>query len=248
MHVSPLGAGVKQHRFGRRAAKKQVSPEEVLGQMESTVAERCDDYPDFETSLRHFVSRHLCNETPGHTLLGVISADSRDGRTTVAIGLARALADVYRSVALVEIAEGEGIREQLMLPPRPGLRDFLAGRIGIEDLVSPTSCEKLWFVPAGMHAEPAHSLELVERLRLLLELLRSRFEVVVVDMPPILRNEQAPALVRCFDSGVLLTSAGMTRMDDVVETVRLCGPLAIRGVLLNRFRGMPRWITSLIEP
>lgn len=216
--------------------------------MENQVAERCKDFYDFESSLRHFVSRFLCNERPGSTLLGVISADVSDGRTTAAIGLATALADVYRSVVLVEMAEGVGIRDELLLQPKPGLRDFLTGDIEVADLLLPTANERLWLVPAGSFRAPAHTLDMIDRTRHLLEMLRSRFEIVVVDVPPILRNEEAPALVRGLDCAVLITSAGRTRIDDVIQTVGLCGQVPIRGVLLNHFRGMPRWISSLIEP
>lgn len=248
MHVSLLGASARQRGLFRKAAKSQPHAEEVLQQMQAAVPEKCSEYVEFEAALRHFVSRHLCAEKPGDTLLGVISADTGDGRSTVAIALARALADVYHSVVLVEIAEDEGIREQLHLPPRPGLRDFLNGTTGVDEVVLETASKKLWLVPAGLQQETGNTLDRVQRTGDFLETLRKRFDVVVIDMPPVLRNEQAPALVRCLDSAVLVTSAGSTHMEDVAETVRLCGDVQIRGVLLNRFRGVPGWISSLIEP
>jgi hypothetical protein len=50
-----------------------------------------------------------------------------------------------------------------------------------------------------------------------------------------------------MDAAVVLAEAGKTRLEDISRTVELCGTVPIRGLLLNRFEGMPAWLNSLVD-
>jgi receptor protein-tyrosine kinase len=208
----------------------------------------CPDYVHFETTLRQFVSRYLSNEKPFGTIVGIVSPNSGDGRTTVACALAAALAEVYSSVVLVEMAEGGGLSRELLLPTGPGLLDYVTSTdLEVETVLRKLRMENLWFLPIGAERPKAGNLDAVARTRSLLTELRDRFEITLVDLPPMMMSEDAPALVGHLDAAVLLADAGKTEMEDIARTVELCGKVPIRGLLLNRFKEMPSWLSSLVE-
>jgi tyrosine-protein kinase Etk/Wzc len=220
----------------------------LLAEIESSVTKMCPDYVEFETSLRQFVSRYLSREKPHSTVLGIISPGNGDGRTTVAVGLAGALAEIYASVVLVEMAESGGLAEELLLPLGPGLHEYVASSdLELDAVLRKSSSEKLWFLPIGASHVHRGNLDAIARTRSLLAALRSRFEITVVDLPPMMKSEKAPALIGQMDAAVVLAEAGKTRLEDISRTVELCGTVPIRGLLLNRFEGLPAWLNSLVD-
>ena len=245
MQLSMTRTGDKEEsRSGRRhvgTSEQLVLVEEI----EAVIPKMCPDYLKFEASIRHFVSRYLTDEQPNQSVIGVISPRGGDGNTTIALALAGTLADVYGSVVLLEMAAGSGVAEELQLPPGPGLRDFLSGDLEINEVLRRTSKSNLFLLSAGAVPERSLGLDRTAQTRALLKQLRSAFEVVVVDFPPLLTNEESPALLGQADSAVLVLEAGKTAMDDVARVTDLCGSVPLRGVFLNRFRDLPGWLVSL---
>jgi Mrp family chromosome partitioning ATPase len=71
----------------------------------------------------------------------------------------------------------------------------------------------------------------------------------VIDVPALLANEDAPALVGQLDGAVLVVGAGHARDYEVAEAVSLLGDVPVRGVLLNQVRRWtPDWVASLLRP
>ncbi len=118
----------------------------------------------------------------------VTSAVSGEGKSFVALNLASALAISNKKTIILEF----DLRYPGILPDeenahKPGLTDFLAGEVDIEELVHPVvGAENLYFMSAGkMAIHNAGELILSDKMRFLFEYLKKKFEFIIVDTPPV---------------------------------------------------------------
>ena len=158
-------------------------------------------------SYRHLRSALLLTEMGEHRPQIVLftGAMAGEGKTTVAVNIARVLARSGLRVALVDVdPHGGGFYQFLGEPGRPGLLDFLRGESTVKDIVESSEIPGLNFVGAGTHRNQAEGLLLRPQLTTLLEELRKNHDYVILDGAPILAADDAALLVPHADAVVLV--------------------------------------------
>ena len=136
-------------------------------------------------------------------LILVTSAIPREGKTTVAINLASAIAQNGRKVLLVDgNMQQPTLDRRYRLPNTSGLSSVLKDETRLEDAVQPSLIPNLELLTAGYaggnSAELLHSVGINELNKRLL----SYYEVVIFDMPALLASTDATVLAPYVD-GVL---------------------------------------------
>jgi capsular exopolysaccharide synthesis family protein len=166
-----------------------------------------DPRPAYAESYRHLRSALLLSalgEGRPQTLLftGVAPAE---GKTTIAVNLARVLARSGLRVALVDAdAHGGGIQRLMGGDPKPGVLDYLRGDAEVRSILHATDIPGLEFVPAGAPAEDAEGLFLRPKLNDLMNELRTGRDFVILDGAPILAADDAALLVPHADAVILV--------------------------------------------
>jgi capsular exopolysaccharide synthesis family protein len=153
--------------------------------------------------------------------LVVTSAGPREGKTLIAANLAVTFARGGARVLLVDCdihrprlhrvfqaSRAPGLMDLLRpggIPP--GLRTTVNHRLAA---VRRTAIDRLSFLPCG--AEPQNTPELLEpaTLRGLLRELRTQFDVILLDTPPVLVSADAVTLAASADGVVMVVRAGQT--------------------------------------
>jgi non-specific protein-tyrosine kinase len=147
----------------------------------------------------------------------ITSAGAAEGKTTIVANLGVAAAESGKQVVLVDCnLRDPALHTVFGLPPTPGLTGALLERDG-EPPVRATSVLGLSIVTAG--DVPPNPAEFVasDRLARMLDLLRERFDLVIVDSPPAGLSADAAVLSPRVDGVVLVVSAGRTRRDLAVQ-------------------------------
>jgi Mrp family chromosome partitioning ATPase len=163
----------------------------------------------------HAVSRQytelIGRIAPGGSAALVISGvKPHVGTTTVALNLAVAAALAGRRVLLVDAHLGRpGIAARLGIEPHVGIEAVLAGKAALDDALLPTVAPALQVLPAK--APAVESLLSHDAAAWLLQLLRPRFEVLLLDGPAFASTALA-ALAPCCDALYLVAPRG----DEVV--------------------------------
>jgi polysaccharide biosynthesis transport protein len=131
---------------------------------------------------------------------------AEDHGERVAAGLAAALSDGGRTVAVVELDPGRPtLRRQFALPRRPGAADVARGDRTLDEALTPVQGARgLSVLTAG-----AGQFVVGEAGGAKLDALRARFDIVVVSGPPLLRDDRPP-VVRA-DALVLAVGLHRTR-------------------------------------
>lgn len=172
-------------------------------------------------------------------VIGVCSAVAGEGKTTVALGLAVALALDYpgRRLVLVETdLQRPILAADFELAPGSGLVDCLQGERSLDNACRRTALDNLDLIPAG--TTQTTSSQLLRSMALLrgLAALANQYSHVILDIPPLLTTSDAIPLTRLSDSLVLVIRAGVTPTRDVEKARRLLEPSRLRGVVLNDSR------------
>jgi capsular exopolysaccharide synthesis family protein len=166
----------------------------------------------------------------------VTSPLAGEGKTTTASNLGIALGqDLGRRVCLVDCdLRNPGVGALFGLPPRDGLADVLRRRASLDAVLVPTPVNDLWVIPAGhLPPNPAELLGSRE-MRDVVTDLEERFDLVVLDSPPVLPIPDPAILSGLADGVVVVLLAGKTPRRLIDRTLdRLHGALLL-GFVLNK--------------
>ena len=139
-----------------------------------------------------------------------------DGKTTVASNLSIAMAEICQKVVLID---GDLRRPRLHkvfgIPNDWGLSDVLRAGTSLEtiplaNLVCKTKVSGLCVLAGGRGAMTTSTLFYSPRMTELLDRLRSEFDMVLVDAPPVIHLADARVLGRLADGVILVIRAGQT--------------------------------------
>lgn len=150
----------------------------------------------------------------------ITSANPGEGKTAIASNLALAVAEIGRSVLLIDgDLRKPRLHEIFGVPNRWGLTDLLEGKTppsGSERMVFKTGFRNLSLLPSGSLTSNISGLLHSPRTLELLNRLRAEFEMVIIDTPPMLHMPDARILGRCSDGVILVVQSALTMRDAAV--------------------------------
>src|SRR6266481_5330342 len=135
----------------------------------------------------------------------VTSAVAAEGKTVGSLNLATALAETGSRVLLLEAdLRHPRCHRTLGVNADRGLSSVLDGQEELESLIHELDAPPLFFLPAGSLPRNPADLLSSPRMREALERLRSQYDFVIVDTPPVLPVTDAVVLAREADAVVLV--------------------------------------------
>lgn len=154
-------------------------------------------------------------DTPPRTIL-VTSAGEKEGKTTLSLNLAAALAEAEKRVLLVD---GDFRRPQVHkrngLVGKIGLTNALRGDAELNDVIQESPTSGLWILAAG--PTPPNPAELLgsQRASQVFSELAQWFDFVIIDSPPVLPVADALVLTQWVDGIILVARSGVVRKSDL---------------------------------
>jgi succinoglycan biosynthesis transport protein ExoP len=176
---------------------------------------------------------------PLRTML-IVSAEPEEGKTTIAANLAYTIAESGRQVVIVDCDLRLGRLHRIFeMPNREGLTSILqAEGPALDGLLHKTGFENLWALTSG--PLPEKPIELLDSPAMidLLEHLQHRFDVVLLDAPPISAVADAAVLAPLVDGVLLVVSCGQSREEEVQAAREQLASVGARpvGVVVNHAR------------
>jgi len=168
------------------------------------------------------------------TTIGVVSAVPGEGKTTVALGLAAALArtNAHRVLLLEADLRQPSLEQYLGLPRVSGVSDWLSGTSSNVPVrtISPPGFS---VITAGR--QPLKRSELIgsDRMATLLGACQLSFGFLVVDCPPLSPVADAVALQDLLDGFLLVVRARTAPRDVITRAVARLKDGRIQGVVFN---------------
>ncbi|WP_456695779.1 polysaccharide biosynthesis tyrosine autokinase [Aeromicrobium sp. P5_D10] len=144
-------------------------------------------------------------------VITITSSVAGEGKTTTATNLAIALAQTGSQVVLVEgDLRRPRVSEYLGIEKNVGLTTVLVGRVSIDAALQPASTPGLDVLASGaLPPNPSEILQ-TDAMKALIAQLRQRFDVVLIDAPPLLPVTDASLLASISDGAILVVRHGKT--------------------------------------
>jgi capsular exopolysaccharide synthesis family protein len=179
------------------AAPQKESVDDLLADPRSPVAEAF-----------HSARASLQFATPGGVPKTILftSARAAEGKTSASIAIAADFLSVGKRVAVVDA----DLRKPSLRGDSPGLSAVLAGVETLEDALLTCENPNLFLLPAGRVPPNPTALLTGRAIAEVLEALEQRFDVVIIDGPPVLGFADAPLLAGVCRATVLLVAARST--------------------------------------
>jgi polysaccharide biosynthesis transport protein len=175
----------------------------------------------------------------GGKLVGIVSALPGEGKTTVAAGFAAFVAKSGGRTLLIDAdLRNPSMSNILGYAKTPGLLDLVAGQSSFDDLVITDSKYSFDFLPSSTRIKPSNSSDILNSpaTKQMLKAAKSKYDYVLVDLPPILPVVDVKAVAHLFDAFVLVVEWGNTSSDEVLKAVAASPILSERllGAVLNK--------------
>jgi protein-tyrosine kinase len=169
----------------------------------------------------------------------VTSACPEDGKSLISVNLGAAFSkDPGRRVIIVDCdMRNPSLHKFLGISPDPGLLGYLEG-----DAMKPYGylrrCGNLFFLTAGGNASNPVELLSHEKMNKLIEQLRSRFDTIIIDSPPLTPISDAQILSSLCDGLLLVVRCGKTSYGSIERACRVMDRNKLIGMVLNDVRPM----------
>jgi capsular exopolysaccharide synthesis family protein len=168
--------------------------------------------------------------------IGVVSAAQGEGKTTVSLGLARALAlDGQQRVLLLELdLRRPAVDDALGVPhPAVGLRQYLEDGAGSTLTLRRPEPGGFWILSAGTGTLTRPEVLTSSRMDSLLRATARVFDYTVVDFPPLLPVADAVVFQDHVDGFVFVVRARHSPRETIQRAAELVKPEHICGVVMN---------------
>jgi protein-tyrosine kinase len=175
----------------------------------------------------------------GVRTIAITSPVKRDGKTTVAVNLAAAIALEYEEKVLLIDADlrAPSVHRYFNGDNFPGLSDYLGSNspAGIKSIVRETHLSGLRIIPAGKPSRFASELLAKERMGRLFNEIQIELpgHVIIIDSPPVLATPDPLVLSGQVDGVIMVIRAGKTPKDYLAKALSAFSSNKILGVVLN---------------
>ena len=170
-----------------------------------------------------------------HAVIVVTSAVKGEGKSSTAVNLAYVLAqDLGKNTVLIDgDLKNPALHSYAAVASEPGLTDLLQGTQPLDCCLHHLEELPLWIMPTGNRADRPLELSKVHQLAGILSELRTRFEYLIVDAPPILPVADMNVLAGMADILVLVVRAGSTPRDAVQQSLNRLKAVGEVGIILT---------------
>ncbi|MET0904933.1 MAG: CpsD/CapB family tyrosine-protein kinase, partial [Tardiphaga sp.] len=167
------------------------------------------------------------------------SALPGEGKTTVAAAFASFVAKNGARTLLIDAdLRNPSMTRTLGYNGHPGILNLVADKSDFDELVINDANLKFDFLPSATQIKPTNSADVLNSATMkdTLKAARSRYDYVLVDLPPILPVVDVKAAAHLFDAFVLVVEWGSTATDEIVRAVNTSPIVRERllGTVLNK--------------
>ncbi len=169
----------------------------------------------------------------------VTSAVPREGKTVVAINLAATLARSSSAVLLVDADLRHPRLPVLGIAPRPGLADYLAGRIELTQAIFRVDPLGFYYLAAGFASTNPSELIQKPALQEFISQAAAAFDWVIFDSPSINLFADPRHLATLVDGVLLVVRENVTPKEAAEKSLAALDKAFIVGMVFNASTGSP---------
>jgi exopolysaccharide transport family protein len=177
-------------------------------------------------------------ESP-NKVIGITSALPHEGKSTISVSLAQLIAQSGKSVILLDCDLRNPALSMALAPDaKMGLLEVISERHSVDETLWREPTTNLAFLPAVKRLPLLHSSEILmtEQMRKIFDQLRSTYDYVIVDLPPLSPIVDVRATAPLVDCFALVVEWAKTKIDVVQHALHTAPNVYdnLAGVVLNK--------------
>ncbi|HEY6544989.1 MAG TPA: polysaccharide biosynthesis tyrosine autokinase, partial [Dokdonella sp.] len=183
------------------------APQTPVGALKDPRSAFAESYRSLRTALQFSTDQGVPR------CLLVTSASAGEGKSTTALALALHFAQLGKRVLLIDCdLRNPSLHQQIGIDNSTGLTHCLTGSAKPPEVVRKTRTANLSVIPAGPLPPNPAELLMGPRMLALLNVAVARYDLVLLDGPPVLGLADAPLLASLASGTLLVVEAGKTRV------------------------------------
>ena len=194
--------------------------------------ERVEVYRQLRTQVLQTFVQH------NWSTLAITSPSKNAGKTLTSINLAISLAqEVDQTVLLVDLDLTQpSVHKMLGVTCELGLADIIFGQANMQDVLFNPSIDRLTILPGRRLGGYSSELLTTLEMKNLFEDVAHRYEsrIVIFDLPPVLRNDDALKFTPSADATLMVIEAGVNTQEEIDRSVHLLKSANLIGTILNK--------------
>lgn len=176
----------------------------------------------------------------GPVMLTITSPGPGDGKTFLTTNLGTIFAELGMRTLIIDADTRRGtMHHVLKIGRKPGLTDYLSQKVELHEVIRPSPVANLDVLPSGTRLTHAPDLLASSYMGDLLAYVRSRYDVVLVDSPPLGAGVDPLVLATATGNVMLVMRTGKT--DRTIAEAKLAIldrlPVRVLGAVLNGIAG-----------
>lgn len=217
-HVEPRDEDLQKNRV-------------IAGKIHDT---RADAYRQLRSQVLSSMNRH------NWSTLAITSAHENAGKTLTALNLALSMSqEVNQTVMLVDLdLRNPNVHTTLGLEIELGIVDHLLQREPIEHILLNPGYPRLLILPGLPQRQQSSEILTSPQMKAFMQDVTHRYPdtIIIFDLPPLLRNDDAMVFVPNVDACLLVVEDGVTRPEDIERSLQLLEHAHLLGTVLNKVR------------
>ena len=180
---------------------------------------------------------------PTAKVITLTSTNTGEGKTFCSVNLASVFALSGKKTVLV----GFDLRKPRISPifnikEKMGISNYLIGQAKLEEIIFETSYDNLWLIPGGDIPPNPSELISTDATVYFFQQIRERFDIVIVDTPPVGLVSDARILMEMADCNLYIVRAGVTVKEHFELTINnlLDQEVGCLGLILNDVTTAPK--------
>lgn len=190
----------------------------------------------FSESIRSIRSALINVERPARVIM-VTSAAEKEGKSTMALSLARASAQAGRRTLLIDCdLRRPSLHTLIGVGNEVSLYDAIARKVRPQEVVLQDPTSKLEFIPAREGLPNPNDFLASVQMKQLVNGLSQDYDVIILDTPPVMAASDASILSRLADATLFVVRWEKTPREMVVNAIKVLQKQDARiwGVVLSR--------------
>jgi succinoglycan biosynthesis transport protein ExoP len=229
-----LGLIPYNHTVARFNQQGWITPQDIASQDRARVAQFLESFSELYASIRYI------SDDPPIKSIVISSAQPEDGKSTIALNLARVIATTDKRVLLIDAnLRRPQVHRLLNLPNAKGLGDVLNGTLDPMEVIqrSPEAAN-LFVMTAGTITSNSPRMMASTRMEQLSQRLNSEFDYVIYDTPHLVGVMDAIFLAAYTDGIIMTVSQNRTKRTAVDQALNELEKYSIPtlGLVFNRVR------------
>ena len=224
-HIPVINVHREKHGSGDKTA---LDP--VLCTFHRPKSRQAEAYRAVRTALYFSV------RAKGYKVIQVSSPNPADGKTTLAANLAVSIAQSGKKVLLLDgDCRRPKIHKYFSLDNSTGLSSLITQDAEISDVFQECGVENLQVITSGPHSQNAADMVTSSRFKELIDVVREKFDFVIIDSPPLLSVTDPASIAPRVDAVLLAMRLSKAARHATLRAVGVLDALGseILGVVVN---------------